>query len=246
MFRDKSHLLKRLKMALGIYSIKLPVDDEQLYQDVIVDTTIPTFSIYIPYEYTLVADLNELRVSDRYAADDSSLISNIYEIPKLFDRQKCIGVNNIRPYIEYNGMMMTSSYETIDSYQCLATGQTLANLSSAMIPPQTFKFLPPNRFQIFNQVLYNNKVYLDLAFTHSPELYTIEETARESFFKLALLDTKAYLYAQMKYYTTIQTAFGQMDLKVDSWEGAENERHDLLNDWDERYHLDSVPAIFYI
>ena len=87
MFRDKSHLLKRLKMALGIYSIKLPVDDDQLYQDVIVDTTIPTFSVYVPYEYTLVADLNELRVSDRYAADDSSLISNIYEIPKLFDRQ---------------------------------------------------------------------------------------------------------------------------------------------------------------
>ena len=139
MFRDKSHLLKRLKMSLGIYSIKLPVSDDELYKDVIEDTTIPVFSTYVPYEYSMIADLNELRVSDRYSVDDSSLISNIYQIPNLFKKQRLTGINNIRPYIEFNGMMMTSSYETIDSYQVLATGQGLANLSSAMVPPQTWK-----------------------------------------------------------------------------------------------------------
>lgn len=246
MFRDKSHLLKRIKQELGIYSIKLPVDDTELYEDVIVDTTIPVFSTYIPYEYELVVDLNELRIVDRYAADDSSLISNVYEIPNIFKRQRCIGINNIRPYIEYNGMMMTSSYETIDSYEVLATGQGLANLSSTMVPPQTWKFIPPNKFQIFNQVLYNNKVYLDLAYTHSPELFTIPETARESFFTLAVLDAKVYLWNALRYYTTIQTAFGQMDLKIDAWENAASDRKDLLREWDENYHLDSCPAIFFI
>jgi len=246
MFRDKYHLLKRLKMSLGIYSIKLPVDDNELFQDVIVDTTIPVFSTYVPYQYEIVADLNELRIVDRYSADDSSLISNVYEIPNLFKNQRCIGINTIKPYIEYNGMMMTSSYETLDSYEVLATGQALADLSSAMIPPQTFKFIPPNKFQIFNQVLYNNKVYLELNYTHSPELFTIPETARESFYKLALLDTKAYLWNALRYYTTIQTAFGQMDLKIDGWENAESDRKDLLQEWDENYHLDSCPAIFFI
>lgn len=246
MFRDKSHLMKRLKMALGVYSIALPVSDNELFEDVIVDTTIPVFSTYIPYEYSLIVDLNELRIVDRYAADDSSLISNMYEIPDLFTRQRCIGINNIRPYIEYNGMMMTSSYETIDSYQVLATGQTLADLSSTMVPPQTWKFIPPNKFQIFNQVLYNNKVHLDLIYTHSPELFTIPETARESFFKLALLDTKMYLYNALKYYAQIQTAYANMDLKIEQWENAETERQDLLNQWDENYHLDSVPAVFFI
>lgn len=246
MFRDKSHLLKRLKMALGIYSIKLPVSDDELFEDVIVDTTLPVFSMYVPYKWSMIADLNELRISDRYTQDDSSLVSNVYQIPDLFKRQKIIGLYNIRPYIEYNGMMMTSSYETIDSYQVLATGQGLANLSSAMVPPQTFEFIPPNRFQIFNQVLYNNKVYLDLMYTHSPELFTIPETARESFFNLALLDCKAYLWNALRYYTTVQTAFGQMDLKVDAWENAEADRRDLLQQWDENYHLDSMPAIFYI
>ena len=246
MFRDKAHLLKRLKMALGIYSITLPVNDDELFRDVIQDETLPVFSVYVPYKYEMLADLNELRVSDRYNTDDSNLVSNQYEIPNIFPKQRIIGINNIRPYIEYNGMMMTSSYETIDSYQVLATGQTLANLSSAMVPPQTFEFQPPNRFKIFNQVLYNNKVYIDIDYTHSPELFTIPETARESFFKLALLDAKMYLYNQLKYYTTIQTAYGQMDLKIENWENAESERADLLNNWDENYHLDSCPAIFYI
>ena len=233
MFYDKAHLLKKLKMDLGIYSITLPVSDIELYQDVIVDKTIPEFSIYW--------------------SDDSNLISNEYLIPDIFPKQRILGINNIKPYIEYNGMTMTSNYETIDSYQVLATGQTLANLSSAMIPPQTFKFFPPNTFKIYNQVLYNNKVYIDITYTHSPELFTIPDTARSSFYKLALLDAKMYLWNHLRYFTTIQTAYGQMELKVDSWENAESERADLLseradllNNWDENYHLDSVPAIWYI
>ena len=246
MFRDKAHLLKRIKQALGIYSVKLPVTDDDFFQDVIVDTTLPVFSTYVPYQYELLVDLNEIRITDRYAADDSSLISNCYQIPNIFPKQRCLGINNIRPYIEYNGMMMTSSYETIDSYQTLATGQTLANLASAMIPPQTFKFMPPNKFEIYNQVLYNNKVFLDLNYEHSRELFTIPETARESFFKLALLDARMYLYNALKYYSSIQTAYGQLDLKIDNWESAESERQDLLNQWDDNYHLDSCPAIYYI
>ena len=55
-----------------------------------------------------------------------------------------------------------------------------------------------------------------------------------------------YLWNHLRYFTTIQTAYGQMELKVDSWENAESERADLLREWDENYHLDSVPAIWYI
>ena len=37
-----------------------------------------------------------------------------------------------------------------------------------------------------------------------------------------------------------------MDLKIENWENTESESADLLNNWDENYHLDSCPAIFYI
>ena len=246
MFRDKSHLMKRIKMALGIYSIKLPVSELDLFKDVVQDTTIPVFSTYCPFRKSIIGDLNEMRINDRYKADDSSLISNEYQIPSLFPQQQCIGLNNIRPYIEYNGMMMTASYETIESYETLATGQALADLASTMIPPQTFEFVPPNTFRIYNQVLYNNKVWLDLLYTHSPELNTIPLSARESFFKLALLDTKVYLWNNMKYYKNMETAIGHLDLSIDSWENAESERNDLLSNWDENYHLDSVTPIFWL
>ena len=245
-FRDKSHLLTRLKQRLGIYSIKLPVDDVQLYKDVILDNTLPVFNDYFPYRRTMIADLNELRVVDRYTPDDSALISNEYQIPNLFPYQNIMYMIGIAPYIEYNGMMMTSSYETIDSYQVLATGQTLANLASTMIPPQTWQFEPPNRFRIFNQVLYNNKVWLEIAWEHSPELFTIPLDLREAFFKLAYLDMKIYLWSNLKYWSQMQTAIGTLDLKIDNYEGAEGDRDTLLEQWDDNYHLDALPAILYI
>ena len=55
-----------------------------------------------------------------------------------------------------------------------------------------------------------------------------------------------YLYNALKYYSTIQTAYGTLDLKIDNWENAESERNDLLSQWDDNYHLDSCPAIVYI
>lgn len=247
MYRNKSHLLKLIKMRLGIYSIKLPVTDQELFQDVIVDTTLPVFSIYVPYKWHLLADLDEMRVNDRYGSDDASLISNVYQIPDLFPPEMpCLGIDAMHPHTEYNGMMMTGSYETIESYQTLAIGQTLANLSSTMVPPQTYEFIPPNRFRLYNQILYNNKVDLDLIYVHSPELHTIPETARQSFVKLALLDTKIYVYNTLKYYANMQTAIGQLDLKIDDWSNAESERSDLLSQWDDTYHLDSVNPIVYI
>ena len=232
-------------MALGIYSIKLPVSELDLFKDVVQDTTIPVFSTYCPFRKSIIGDLNEMRINDRYKADDSSLISNEYQLPSLFPQQQCIGLNNIRPYIEYNGMMMTASYETIESYETLATGQALADLASTMIPPQTFEFVPPNTFRIYNQVLYNNKVWLDLLYTHSPELNTIPLSARESFFKLALLDMKIFIYNNLRQYMNIETAHGKVDLKIDEWSGAEGDKASMLEKWDDTYHFDK-PSIFFI
>ena len=36
-FRDKAHILKLIKQHCGLYSIQLPVDDNCLYHDIIVD-----------------------------------------------------------------------------------------------------------------------------------------------------------------------------------------------------------------
>ena len=42
-FRDKAHLIKMIKQHAGIYSIKLPISDEEIYQDIILGDTLNTF-----------------------------------------------------------------------------------------------------------------------------------------------------------------------------------------------------------
>lgn len=247
-FTDKANLLEQIKMDLGIYSIKLPIDDIDLYNTVIAKKTIPVFSPYCPWRYPVTIDLNHIRVNDRVGSEDGTLVSNLYRIPPVFDsiqnNIRVLGIESIYPTQYINGMYMTPSYSTIEAYQALALGQGLADLSSTMIPPLTFQYIPPNLFKIYNTVVYNNRVDILLHLTHTPELYSIEEAARESFYELAILDVKVFLYNQLKYWANTETAIGRLDLKIDDWSSAESDRRELLNTWKDNYHLDLTPVFF--
>lgn len=248
-FVDKANLLEQLKMDLGIYSIRLPISDMDLYNTVIVKKTVPTFSPYCPWRFLVTIDLDHIRINDRTGAEDGTLVSNLYRIPPVVDSMKndirVLGIESIYPTQFVNGLYLTPSYSTIEAYQSLAIGQGLANLASAMIPPLIFEFIPPNSFRMYNTVVYNNRVDITLMLTHSPELFTIPETARGSFYQLALLDVKCFLYNQLKYWASMETAIGRLDLKIDAWESAEADRRELLNKWDETYHLDLPPVFFF-
>ena len=62
--------------------------------------------------------------------------------------------------------------------------------------------------------------------------------------KLALLDAKVNLYPTLKMYTQLNTSIGTIDLKLDDWANAEQERNELINQWDDTYVLD-IPNIYY-
>lgn len=247
-FRDKAELLTDIKMDMGIYCIQLPLSDLDLYKYVIVKKTLPTYSVYNPWRYPITIDLEHIRINDRQCAEDGRVESNMYRIPPVVDSMRndirILGIESLYPCQYVNGMYLTPSYSTIEAYQALAIGQGLADLSSTMIPPLTFEFLPPNRFRIYNTIIYNNRVDMVLQLTHTPELYSIPETSRESFYELALLDVKMFVYNNLKYFNGMETAIGRLDLKIDQWESAEQDRKELLNEWSNTYHMD-LP-IYYV
>lgn len=79
---------------------------------------------------------------------------------------------------------------------------------------------------------------------HDDTLASIKPSTEESFYELALLDTKVNLYSNMKYYTELQSAYGTINLRIDDWANAESERKDLLNTWGDTYHLDGPQMIY--
>ena len=58
-FKDKIHLMKQLKLRLGIYGLKLPMTDSEIYEEVILGSTLGEFSMYNADVKTVMLDTEE-------------------------------------------------------------------------------------------------------------------------------------------------------------------------------------------
>ena len=243
-FRDKAHLIKMIKQHAGIYSIKLPISDEEIYQDIILGDTLNTFSEYYPKAYVFPCELNQLRVPNA-PNSTSSDYSDIYEFPNIeaLDCNKILGIRKIEPYNDLRYEATVQSYETIESFQALAVAQGVANLSSLMEAPMFYEYLGGRRFRVTNGTYYKNRVVITIDMTYNDELFDIPPRMRSSFAALAELDVRRTLYHNLKYWEELQTAAGSFRLRIDDFQDAENQRNELLDNWNESHHLESGSII---
>ncbi len=118
-----------------------------------------------------------------------------------------------------------------------------SHLMNVMIPKMTFKFEPPRTLYVYNA--YSScRLDIELGFEHDKTLASIPETSREEYLKLAILECKANLYPTLKHFNEINTAIGTINLKIDDWQDAESQLEQLLEKWDDTYHMDMKP-IYY-
>lgn len=232
-----SELLTAIKMELGFYAISLPFEDpDKMLLDVIKLKSVKTFSTYQPYILKIDLNLNDLKVIQ------SDYQESIYEIPDIFGDKHILYIRNVRPKNKFYGasQYMSPVFDgSIADYQNLMLGQAQGNLISTLVPPMTFKFTHPNRMHLFNMSTMYGELSIEFALEHSPNLNTIPPTAFQSFFDLAILDVQIFLYNTLKHYDEIQTAYASINLKIDEWSGAKNERESLLERWKNTFHLDA-------
>ena len=154
--------MKQLKMDLGIYSIKLPLSDKDLYEYVICNKTLPVYSIYNPWQYAITIDLDRLEVADGRDKLKSTTMCRLFTLPKIIDNKnndiRIIRVRDITPTRYINGIEDVTNYTTIEAFQGLAMTQALADLTSCMMPGLIFTFIPPNKVRIDNLVTFDNVV----------------------------------------------------------------------------------------
>lgn len=250
---NASKLLTDLKMDLGIYSLRLPFEDpDKTLMDVVINRTIPIFSTSLPDIITMefsAGDIlevesmgnekGEYKSSNGQEGDiDIKRTGNYMTIrlPEFMDRD-ILFVRDIKYHnparIGYAGA--TGRYGLYDS---MMMGKATADLMTSVSPPVTFEFIAPNMVKVYNVGLMAYNMIMEIAVTHAPNLSTITRTSEESFYKLALLDVKRFLYHAMKHYTELSTAFGNVNLKIDDWADAESERQSLLDQWDDVYQLE--------
>lgn len=235
-----SNLITRIKLKLGLNVITAPFDVNQLIQDVIKIETLPVFSLYAPLRETFHCMINDLQQIGKGPNYVQILIPEIRP-------NKIISVEDV----EYDETTIsnTSSYGYCYPYrfpniwQTLVSANASMNLVRSMLPSVTFKYEHPRKLTLYN-IYVSRQVAISIAMEHDETLASIKPTTEESFYELALLDTKVNLYNNMKYYTELQSAYGTINLRIDDWSNAESERKDLLNTWGETYHLDGPQMIY--
>lgn len=237
-----SNIVTRIKLKLGLLNIATPIENlDDTIVTILKEITIPVFSVYYPVKESLTLNTYDLELLEKTALYEKYLLPEfksrnlLYVFDVRYDTSVLTGLGY------YGGGMPLLQGNLINQMMLSNAG---ANLMNHMIPKMTFKFEHPRELYIYNAYS-SAKVVLDLGFEHDKSLASIPETSREEFLKLAMLDVKENLYPTMKQYTELNTAIGNINLKLDDWANAEDQRRELIEKWDDTYHLDFQP-VYYV
>lgn len=239
---NQSNIITRIKLKLGLLNISTPIENlDDTILTILQDITVPVFSIYCPKKEKLNLHLQDLELIEKDGIAEKYLLPDFKTKKLLYVFDLNYDVSLLSGFGYYSGGMPLMQGNLVNQVMLSNAG---AQVMNQVIPKLTFKFEPPREVTVYNAYA-STKIVFDLGFEHDKSLASIPETARESFLQLALLDVKENLYPTLKQYTEINTAIGNINLKLDEWANAENERRELIDKWDDTYHLDQKP-IYWI
>lgn len=243
---DTAKLIRRLKRSIGIYGIALPIDNlDKLILEIIDDTTLPVFSIYSPQEVKVAINTTDF-VTTNNARGEGCMLYLLPEYLFKGDKEVLYVMN-----VEYNESYLRPHYfptvgNTMSSFSAIENAMLSTAEKSMLdqfVKPITWTYEHPRKLYIYDSLM-SAALLLTLGVTHDSSLQSIPPTAFESFFTLASLDVKAGLYNTVKHYDGMETQYGRIELKIDDWTNAKQERDDLLKEWDETYLNDQYQMIY--
>lgn len=236
---NMSRVISSLKLGLGLYGITLPFKDEvtnkpipteNVIQNVLTTITIPEYSQFQPWIREGDCHIDNLKVIDKK--------NRIYMLPAFLTLTPVMYVSGIVP--AYNGVGaygdLPYGYGMNRSAEGVITGTAHLMLTGQMRSEPTFDYIGENKVKLYAYP--RTMLTFKVACEHEPNGETIPDGCYDSFMELAKLDMKSFLYNTLKLYDNIPTAFGNINLKIEEYQGADAERTALLNEWRDRFHLD--------
>lgn len=229
-------------MQLGIYTIALPFENpDEVIKDVIQNITLRTFSTYAPYYEKFRFNLKNLEKLEKNSNYETYLLPDIFsERELLFIRDVKYDDTTLAGIGYWGGGIPILRGNFLNQAMLSNASKPLVD---KMIPKITFKYEHPRKVTLWN-VFSSSNVVFELAFMQDKSLASITPTQEESFFQLALLDVKDMLYQTLKHYSDIQSAYGNINLKLDDWQSAAADRKALIDEWDNVYHIDVIPFTY--
>lgn len=226
-----SEFMTMLKEDIGIKDIALPVDDNELISR-FGNSALKEFSVRCPrIEHIFLDDSNKVSPNEY---DRNSRVTYRINTTK-FGNSPIIGVYHFdvaRPLGYSDYYVPQGMWASPDSVLgAIADIKIAAATASSMGKAPTFEFRNPDILVVYNG--WSGGVYqADIGLMHDISLSTITPTSFTNLRQLAILDLEEYLYNKLKRIDNLDVGIGNIQLKIDSWEGAADKKRDLLTDWD--------------
>ena len=99
------------------------------------------------------------------------------------------------------------------------------------------RFQPPNIMWVNKSYACTSVFTVTLCMENDKNLMSIPNNVFDAVKRLFILDVKSTIYNQYGMLSSIDTALGTIDLKIDDWSGAESERNDLFDQHKSFAHL---------
>lgn len=214
--------------------------------------TLHTFGMYLPIQYKLYIDLtdesNIIRKDHQtlgveYYLKDPAL--DKFNLPILDIEQ--IDYNNLSdvdPYdpnstAYYSSVIASRNNLTLESVLMGSEYTYNRTLTDFAMPWKRYHELRGPRTLYLRNYAFAGQVEITCK-TIYPNLVSIPEEYYEIFMTLAKFDTKIMLWNELKFLESVVTPSGNLDLKVNDWEGAEKDREDYLRDLKTKTFSDRV------
>lgn len=97
-----------------------------------------------------------------------------------------------------------------------------------------FYFFPPNILMITN---YTGPLNASFCVKNDENLISLDDMTYEGVKRLFILDLKKSIYNEFGNYTEIDTPYGTLDLKIQEWSNAEQERNELYDNFKSTAHF---------
>lgn len=221
-------IIRRLEKKLGFRFMDLEISHDEII-DNIKDETLRTFSKYFPYQETCVIDpKNKVEPYD----------NRFY----LHTQNECLGINRL-----IGGSLLGANYVTGLLHPIAAdmllgdpiSRQLNIDLMSFTSNPITTKYIEPGMIEI--APIYNNiQSYIVVVNVVHPDHFgTIPINLEDQFMKYALADTQSTLYTMRTRFSSINTPYGNIELFLDQFQGAEDVKTQLEEQWRVNSHKNS-------
>lgn len=213
-----SSLLRHIHRKLGTSHFEIPIDEEEII-DIIQQESLYTYSKFYPHfvRTTIsIDDLIEHRTSSSMYRIPNPTSLQIIGISRRIDNGRIGLYNNVFPAVSVMDPITT---------------QAAMDLISGSVVPKTFRYEPPDKIELFPRRLFMEKEMIEIKCIHKPDLSTITVNMKDEFFELCLLDVKDSIWQILKRKTDINSPFGTINLKIDDYAEAENQKKELLERW---------------